>query len=93
MWLPLTNIYGRRPVLLFNLLLTTAGAIGSAKATTFPTLLGTRVLNGIGISCLMAVGPACINDIFYLHERGFKTGIFTVFITNGAHVAVLCEWG
>jgi MFS family permease len=89
--MPLTNVYGRRPIVLICLLFATAGSIGSALSPTFKVLLGTRVINGIGISGMMAVGNAVVNDIFFLHERGMKTGIFTVFLTNGAHVAVLCK--
>lgn len=37
----------------------------------------------------MSVGTAVINDIFFLHERGEKTGIYVIFVTNGAHVAAL----
>ena len=89
--MPFTNVYGRRPITLFCLLLTVVGGIGSAVAPNFHTLLGTRVLNGIGISALMAVGSAVVNDMFFLHERGFKTGIWTLFLTNGAHVALLSK--
>ena len=71
--------------------ITIVGAIGSAVSPNFPALLGTRAINGIGISAMMAVGPAVISDIFFLHERGATTGVYTVFITNGAHVAVLCK--
>lgn len=70
--------------------ITILGSVGSAVARDFPTLIGTRALNGVGIAALMALGPTCVNDMFFLHERGFKTGVYTIFITNGAHVAVLC---
>jgi MFS family permease len=38
---------------------------------------------------MMSVGTAVVNDMFFLHERGEKTGVYTVFVTNGAHVAAL----
>lgn len=37
----------------------------------------------------MSVGTAVVSDLFFLHERGEKTGIYTVFVTNGAHFAVI----
>lgn len=37
----------------------------------------------------MSVGTAVVNDLFFLHERGEKTGIYVIFVTNGAHVGAL----
>jgi len=39
----------------------------------------------------MSVGTACVNDMFFLHERGAKTGVYSIFVTNGAHVAALSK--
>jgi hypothetical protein len=38
---------------------------------------------------MMSIGTAVVNDLFFMHERGEKTGVYTIFVTNGAHVAVL----
>lgn len=88
-WAPLTNVYGRRPITIISQLLAVLGNVGSARSTTFSALLGTRALNGIGMAGMMSVGTACVNDMFFLHERGEKTGVYTIFVTNGAHFAVL----
>ena len=37
----------------------------------------------------MTVGTLVVNDLFFLHERGQKTGVYTLFITNGAHIAFM----
>lgn len=39
----------------------------------------------------MSVGTACVSDMFFLHERGEKTGVYTIFVTNGAHIAAICK--
>ncbi|OCL02087.1 MFS general substrate transporter [Glonium stellatum] len=88
-WIPLTNVYGRRPITLLAEIFTILGHVGSARSTTFATLLGSRALNGIGFGGMMTVGTAFLNDMFFLHERGEKTGIYTIFVTNGAHMGVL----
>ncbi|KAF8069947.1 major facilitator superfamily domain-containing protein [Lyophyllum atratum] len=88
-WVPLTNVYGRRPITILSQLLAVLGNIGSARSTTFSALLGTRALNGIGMAGMMSVGTACVNDMFFLHQRGETTGVYTIFVTNGAHFAVL----
>lgn len=90
--MPLTNVYGQRPITLICLALSLIGSVSSALAPNFNVLLGTRVITGLGISGIMSVGAPVVNDMFFLHERGFKTGIWTIFNTNGAHVAVLCKY-
>ncbi|RAL58789.1 hypothetical protein DID88_009202 [Monilinia fructigena] len=84
---PLSNIYGRRPVTLFAILLTIIGGVTSASSTTFSQLVGTRAICGFGFGGMMSVGTACVNDMFFLHQRGEATGVYSVFVTNGAHVA------
>lgn len=88
-WTPLTNYYGRRPLTLLAIILTILGGIGSGASGTFSQLMGTRVLAGFGFGGMMSVGTACVNDMFFLHERGEKTGVYSIFVTNGAHVAAL----
>ncbi|KAJ7207571.1 MFS general substrate transporter [Mycena pura] len=87
LWVPLANTYGRRPVLLFTALLSAASSLASGKAQTWSQLIGTRVLNGIGTASFFTVGAGVVTDCFFLHERGRAFGIFTVFLTNSAHVA------
>ncbi|OAA58653.1 Major facilitator superfamily domain protein [Niveomyces insectorum RCEF 264] len=87
---PMSNVWGRRPLCLLCLLVTIVSHIGTAKSTTFSALLGCRALNGIAFGGMMAVGTPVLNDMFFLHERGEMTGVYTIFITNGAHIAALC---
>ncbi|KAJ7223894.1 MFS general substrate transporter [Mycena haematopus] len=87
LWVPLANTYGRRHVILFTTLLAAASSLGSGKAQTWSQLIGTRVLNGIGTSSFFTIGAGMVSDCFFLHERGRAMGIFTVFLTNSAHVA------
>lgn len=88
-WTPLTNCYGRRPITLLAILITILGGIGSGASTNFSTLLWTRAICGFGFGGMMSVGTSSVNDMFFLHERGGKTGIYSLFVTNGAHVAAL----
>jgi MFS family permease len=88
---PLTNYYGRRPITLFAILVTILGGIGSGQTTEFASLVGTRAVCGFGFGGMMSVGTSCVNDMFFLHERGEKTGVYSIFVTNGAHVAALSK--
>ncbi|KAJ6498291.1 MFS general substrate transporter [Mycena vulgaris] len=86
-WVPLANTYGRRPVLLFTTLIAAASSLGSGEALTWSQLIATRVLNGLGTSSFFTLGAGMVSDCFFLHERGRAMGIFTVFLTNSAHIA------
>ncbi|KAH8811170.1 major facilitator superfamily domain-containing protein [Xylogone sp. PMI_703] len=87
--IPFANIYGRRPVYLLGNLI---GAITNIIAGYSPTWAGimvTRAFNGIAAGSPGAIGAATICDLFCMHERGFYMGIFTLFLTNGPHLAPL----
>lgn len=89
LWTPLSNVYGRRPITLLAIFITIMGGIGSGVSPGFSALLGTRAMAGLGFGGMMSVGTACVNDMFFLHERGEKTGVYSIFVTNGAHFAAL----
>ncbi|KAH8922967.1 MFS general substrate transporter [Atractiella rhizophila] len=88
-WIPLAHAYGRRPVILFTYLASVAATVGSGRATTYGTFIVGRAFTGILVSALNALGVSIVGDLFFLHERGKTIGFFTVFLTNGPHVASL----
>ena len=77
LWVPLSNKYGRRPVLLGTTLLGFVSILGSAYSKTFGQLVAARVFNGV-FPAAFALGPAVVVDMFFLHQRGRAMGIFTV---------------
>lgn len=70
--------------------MTIAGGIGSGSSKDYASVAVTRALCGGGFGGMMSVGTSCVNDMFFLHERGEKTGVYVVFVTNGAHIAAIC---
>jgi len=44
---------------------------------SYGSLIALRAVAGFSISASNALGAAVIADIFFLHERGLKTGIYT----------------
>ena len=77
LWVPLSNKYGRRPVLLGTTLLAFVSILGSAYAKTFNQLVAARVFNGL-FPAAFALGPAIVVDLFFVHQRGRAMGVFTV---------------
>lgn len=86
LWIPLANVYGRRPVYLASTILGFASALGSAYAQSYAQLIGARVVNGL-FPAAMALGPSSVVDLFPAKQRGRAMGAFTVVLTSGAHVA------
>ncbi|KAK6382786.1 hypothetical protein LTS17_003455 [Exophiala oligosperma] len=86
---PLSNVYGRRPIYICGNLLAAVTNIAAGYCNTWSGIIATRVFNGIGAGSPTAIGAATICDMYFLHERGFYMGIFTFFLTNGPHAASL----
>jgi DHA1 family bicyclomycin/chloramphenicol resistance-like MFS transporter len=61
---PLTDRYGRRPILLVTLLGFVAASIFAASSATFPALLGARVLQGLMSAATRVLAVAIVRDNF-----------------------------
>jgi MFS family permease len=86
---PLSNVYCRSPIyLLVNLLAGVMNVI-AANCSTWTGILVTRVITGIGAGSTVAIGAATVCDLYFMHERGVYMGIYTLFLTNGPHMAPL----
>ncbi|KAF5352100.1 hypothetical protein D9758_009385 [Tetrapyrgos nigripes] len=87
LFIPFANIYGRRPIYLISVLIGFASAIGSACAKSYGTLILARAMYGLGALAGLALGAGTVVDLFYVHQRGKAMGIFTLMLTNGAHLS------
>ena len=87
-WVPLSNKFGRRPILLGTTLLGFASALGSAYSRNFGQLLLARVFNGF-FPAAFSLGASVVVDVFFLEQRGRAMGGFTVLSVNGSHIAPL----
>lgn len=70
-WGPLSNVYGRRPVYLISNLIGIVATVGSGVANKWSTLLIARAFSGLGVGAAMAIGPATVNDMFFMHEVSY----------------------
>jgi DHA1 family bicyclomycin/chloramphenicol resistance-like MFS transporter len=61
---PLSDRYGRRPVLLLGFAIFIAGSLAALLAPSFSTLLVARVLQGVGAASPRVVGFAVVRDLF-----------------------------
>jgi len=61
---PVSDRFGRRPVLLAGLSLYVLGSISSAHATSMDMLIFGRVLQGIGLAASVVCGRAMVRDLY-----------------------------
>lgn len=59
---PLADVFGRRPVQIFGLVILLAGAVASAFAQSFELLLFARALQGIGAASARVIAISIVRD-------------------------------
>ncbi len=71
----LADIYGRRRIFTYGILIYTISSLLSAVSTSAVMLISFRVLQGIGGSMMWGVGVAILSSVFPVEERGKVLGI------------------
>jgi EmrB/QacA subfamily drug resistance transporter len=72
----LSDLYGRKPILLCGIVLFLLGSLACGASTTTFALLAARALQGFGSAALFTSAFAVVADIFPPAERGRYQGIF-----------------
>jgi MFS family permease len=83
-WVPISLKIGKRPVLILCLTIFFSSCVWNAKAQSWGSMLGARILQGFGASASEALGPAVVADLFFVHERGAKVGFYGIMIAGGS---------
>ncbi|SEA22298.1 multidrug effflux MFS transporter [Variovorax sp. YR216] len=65
---PLSDRFGRRPVLLTGLALYMVAALGSALAIGIPMLVACRALQGFSMAAILVCARAAVRDLYPAHE-------------------------
>ncbi|KAK5108209.1 hypothetical protein LTR62_008665 [Meristemomyces frigidus] len=88
-WVPLSNTFGRRPILILSMLLSTLACMWGGLANSFGSLLAARCVQGIGFGPADTIAPDCVGDVFFVHERGRAMAIYTIFLAGGSFISGL----
>ncbi|OCF33611.1 dityrosine transporter [Kwoniella heveanensis BCC8398] len=83
LWSPYAGFYGRKPVYLASMPIMVVASIGVSQCHNVAALVGTRVLQGIGSSCFLAVGAGSIGDIYRPTERARAMSSFYMMTLMG----------
>ena len=73
---PCSNIFGRRATSIVWAVFVIATSIWEAEAKSHGSLLAARVLNGFATATSESLMVQVIADLFFVHERGFWTGLY-----------------
>ncbi|KAL4864252.1 hypothetical protein BDV12DRAFT_205841 [Aspergillus spectabilis] len=82
-WVPLSNIFGRRPIILGSLVMLLLCSVWTACAGSFASLLAARGFQGIAGAASDTISPGVIGEIYFRHQRGRAMAIYTVFLVLG----------
>jgi predicted MFS family arabinose efflux permease len=74
---PISDTYGRRPVLLIGVLLMALGVLGSGAAWSYGSLMATRLITGVGSAMLPPTIMAALADNLPSEKVGKAIGFIT----------------
>jgi EmrB/QacA subfamily drug resistance transporter len=76
----LSDIFDRKPVMVFSVIIFALGSLGCALASTMPMLIGFRILSGVGGSGLLSLSYIMVSDIIPLESRSsYLSLVSTIF--------------
>ncbi|MEN9516266.1 MAG: hypothetical protein RLZZ159_132 [Actinomycetota bacterium] len=72
----ISDLYGRRPVYQFSIVVFLIGSLLAGAATSMEQLIATRAIQGLGAGGLMGLTFVIVGDIVSPRERGKYQGLF-----------------
>ena len=82
----LADIYGKKPIYTAGFIVFTVGSVLCGLSPTIYTLIGFRIVQGVGAAMIMALGMAIVTEAFPGSERGRALGITGTIVSVGIAV-------
>lgn len=86
---PTAILYGKRPVYLASAVMAIATSLWAGFSPSFNSLLFARIFQGIALSAVECLPSVTIAEIFFLHERAFRIGIYALLMLGGKNLIPL----
>lgn len=86
---PTAILYGKRPVYLAASILFCLSAVWCALSPSYVSLLIARIVQGIAVSPVECLPSATIAEIYFLHERAYRLGVYTLLLLGGKNLVPL----
>ncbi|THU81227.1 MFS general substrate transporter [Dendrothele bispora CBS 962.96] len=82
-WGAISDVYGRRIVLVFTLSIATAVSVGLATTNSYAVLMVLRALHATGAASSRALGAGIIRDVIPPSDRGGYIGLWSASVAVG----------
>jgi len=86
---PTAILYGKRPVYLVSAIIFILTSVWCALSPSYASLVVARVFQGISVSPVECLPSATVAEIFFLHERAYRLGIYTLLLLGGKNLVPL----
>lgn len=86
---PTAILWGKRPVYLVSAVLFVITSVWCALSPNYASLVVARICQGISVSPVECLPSATVAEIFFLHERAFRLGIYTLLLLGGKNLIPL----
>jgi MFS family permease len=86
---PTAILFGKRPVYLATAVLFILSSVWCALSPNYASLVVARIVQGIAVSPVECLPSASIAEIFFLHERAYRLGIYTLLLLGGKNLVPL----
>ena len=84
----LAHIYGKRAIFIFSMAILVAADAWASKANSYGSLLGARILSGAGQAAYECLSSSVIADLYFVHQRSKRVGIFVLLFGTGVYLGV-----
>ncbi|WP_172187796.1 sugar porter family MFS transporter [Lentilactobacillus kribbianus] len=89
---PMSDKYGRRKLVLLSSVIFFIGAIGSAFAPEFWTLIISRVILGVAVGAASALIPTYLAELSPADKRGSMSSLFQLMVMTGILLAYITNY-
>ncbi|KAG8409098.1 hypothetical protein J3459_017801 [Metarhizium acridum] len=86
---PTAILFGKRPIYLASAVIFIGTCIWAGLSPSFPSLVVARIVQGVSLSPIECLPSATIAEIFFLHERAYRIGIYTLLLLGGKNLIPL----
>lgn len=86
---PTAILYGKRPVYLCAAIAFIGTSIWCAESPSFVSLVVARIFQGLAVSSVECLPSATVAEIYFLHEKAYRLGIYTLLLLGGKNLVPL----
>jgi MFS family permease len=86
---PTAILWGKRPVYLVAIIIFLLSSVWCALSPNYASLVVARIVQGMAVSPVECLPSATVAEIFFLHERAYRLGIYTLLLLGGKNLIPL----